>query len=131
METYLSFGVCVNPWTQEKDSRELRSTFLKRKRDKSEVRIQILHGPVGNERFLDVLFVWESQGRGEVELGDCMSKSWSMGFVIMHGSLALHVLNFNWLHVSGISTIISHASCIVKTPTTIYIYIYISHNLTT
>ena len=35
--------------------------------------------------------------------------------------------------ISEITTIISHASYIVKTPTTIYIYIYIciSHNLTT
>ena len=68
-----------------------------------------------------------------MEFGDCMSKSWSLGLINMHGSLALHVLDFNWLHVSETSTIISHASCIVKTPTTIYIYIYIyvSHNLTT
>ena len=52
-------------------------------------------------------------------------KSWSLGLINMHGSLALHVLDFNWLHVSETSTIISHASCIVKIPTTIYIYIYI------
>ena len=30
--------------------------------------------------------------------------------VNMQDTLALHVLNFNWLHVGGISPIISHAS---------------------
>ena len=119
----LSFG-CVNRWTWEEDSRELPSTFLKRKRDKSEVRVQI--------------FAW-THGKWEV-LGCsiCLRKSrkrWGgawwlyvqvlvFGFVHKLENLALHVLNFNWLHVGGISTIVSHASCIVKTPTTIYIYIY-------
>ena len=37
-----SFFWCVNPWTQEKDSRELPSTFLKRKREQNEVRISDL-----------------------------------------------------------------------------------------
>ena len=46
-----------------------------------------------------------------------LAKSWSLGFVNMQDTLALHVLNFNWLHVSEISTILSHASCLIKTPT--------------
>ena len=51
-----------------------------------------------------------------MELVHCMAKSWSLGLINMHGSLALHVLDFNWLHVGGISTITSHASCLIKTP---------------
>ena len=39
------------------------------------------------------------------------------GFINMHGTLPLHVLNFNWLHMGKISTILSHASCLIKTPT--------------
>ena len=38
------------------------------------------------------------------------AKSWSLGFVNMQDTLALHLLNFNWLHVGEISTILSHAS---------------------
>ena len=59
----------------------------------------------------------KSQRRGEVEFVHCMAKSWSLRLINMHGSLALHVLDFNWLHVGGISTILSHASCLIKTPT--------------
>ena len=48
-----------------------------------------------------------------MELAHCMSKSWSLGLINMHGSLALHVLDFNWLHVSEISTKVSHVPYIV------------------
>ena len=44
------------------------------------------------------------------------AKSWSLGLINMQDTLALHVLNFNWLHVGEISTILSHASCLIKTP---------------
>ena len=58
----------------------------------------------------------KSQGRSEVELGDCMAgQVLVFGFkritcVNMQDTLALHVLNFNLLHVGGISTITSHES---------------------
>ena len=67
------------------------------------MKISDLHGPVGNREvksFLDVLVAWESQRRDEVELGDCMAgQVLVFGFVNMHDALALHVLNFHWLHV--------------------------------
>ena len=48
-----------------------------------------------------------------MELGDCMAgQVLVFGFksVNMQGTLALHVLNINWLHVGEISTITFHAS---------------------
>ena len=41
--------MCVNPWTQEKDSRELPSSSLREKSAKC-VEISDLLGPVENER---------------------------------------------------------------------------------
>ena len=61
--------------------------------------------------FLDALVALKSQRRNEVELAHCMAgQVLVFGFVNMHGTLALCVLNFHWFHVGGISTITSHAS---------------------
>ena len=77
--------------------------------------------PVENESkesFLEALVVLKSQRRIEMELGDCMAgQVLVFGFVHMHETLVLHVLNFNLLHVGEISTTLFHASCLMKTPT--------------
>ena len=46
-----------------------------------------------------------------------LAKSWSLGFVNMHGTLALCVEFPLVACVGGISTITSHASYLIKTPT--------------
>ena len=60
-----SFVWCVNPWTQEKDSRELPSTFLETKERKVRCKISDLHWSMGNggKRVSWVFFLWESQRR--------------------------------------------------------------------
>ena len=66
--------------------------------------------------FLEVLVVLKSQRRIEMKIVCCMaSQVLVFGFkritcVNMQDTLALHVLNLNWLHVGGIFTITSHAS---------------------
>ena len=81
IESCLSFKV----WTHGFDKRDLREFLalsLREKESKVSWNFRFVCLPVGTREgdgFLDVLFVWESQGRGEVELGDCMSKSWSLG----------------------------------------------------
>ena len=55
----------------------------------------------------------KSQRRGEVELVHCMAKSWSLGLINMHGTLALHVFSIGCMWVE----FLSHASCLIKTST--------------
>ena len=65
---------------------------------------------------MDVCFE-KSQGRSEVELGDCMGNQVLVfGFVNMYEILALCV-ELPLVPVGEISTILSHASCLIKTPT--------------
>ena len=53
-----SFFWCVNPWTQEKDSRELPSTFLETKERKVRCKFLIYVDPweMGAKEFLESSF---------------------------------------------------------------------------
>ena len=91
----------MDSWVWQKGLKRVPSTFLERKRGAkwAEILDLCVYPAVGTREgdgFLDVLFVWESQGRGEVELGDCMSKSWSLG---------LSTCMILWLYMCWISTI--------------------------
>ena len=115
MESCLSFKV----WTHGFDKRDLREFLalsLREKRVKLEVRILILHGRWKWRGFLDVCLD-KSQGRSEVELGDCMANQVLVFGLSTCMKLWHYVLNSNWLHVGEISTILSHASCLIKIPT--------------
>ena len=102
------------------DSRELLALSLREKRAKWGENYD-LYGSVGNREvksFLDVLVAWESQRRDEVELVHCMaSQVLVFGFVNMHETLALCVEFPLVACVDGISTITTHATHLIKTPT--------------
>ena len=102
------------------DLRELPSSFLKRKESKVRGENSDFAWTHGKWRgkVLEVLVILrkvKEETRWNL-LNAWPAKSWSLGLINMQDTLALHVLNFNWLHVGEISTILSHASCLIKTP---------------
>ena len=119
MELYFSFEVLTRGF-ERKDLRELLALFLKEKRAKWGENSDLcgFMGNRGVKSFLDVLVAWESQRRDEVELVHCMtSQVLVFGFVNMHETLALCVEFPLVACVGGISTITTHASHLIKTPT--------------
>ena len=90
---------------------------LREKRVKLEVRILILHGPMGNGEasWMFVLRKVKEEVKWSLVIA-WPAKSWSLGLSTCM-KLWHYVLNSHWLHVGEISTILSHASCLIKTPT--------------
>ena len=112
MVSCLSFKV----WTHgfdKRDLRELPSSFLKRKESKvrGENSDFAWTGGNGEASWMFVLRKVKEEVRWSLVIA-WPAKCLVFGFksVNMQETLALHVLNFNWLHVGGISTTKSHAS---------------------
>ena len=108
------------PWVWEKDSRELPSSFLKRKERKVRWEFIVwICGKWEEECFLEILVILKSQRRDEVELVHCMAgqvlvfgvcqHARHFGFTCVEFQLAACGWNFPY----NISCII----CLIKTPT--------------
>ena len=122
METYLSFGV----WTRGLKRKTRRSFLALSLREKSAkcAEISDLLGPVKNERKRVSWMFALRKVKEEVRWSLVIvwpTKSRSLG-LSTYMKLWHYVLNSHWLHVGEISTILSHASYLIKT-TTMYLII--------
>ena len=118
MESCLSFKVWTHGFAK-RDLREFLALSLREKRQKWSENSDFpwTRGKWEQESLWNVLELEKSQGRSEVELGDCMANQVLIFGLSTCMKLWHYELNSHWLHVGEISTILSHASCLIKIPT--------------